>query len=183
MSVAISDGDAAGVTVCAGGGDASIPPRRRRDVLVDVAQLLADVHPAGNPSISDSLMRAAAPPRLAVVSDFLGQSDRALQQLRVAAAAGSEIFAVHVVAEQELTPPTRTFVAEDPEDPRTQRTMSDEVRDAYVSAFAAWRAQVAGELHAMNSSYVLTSTAEVVRDVVRRVVTGHAAIETRAVGT
>src|SRR5688572_15334088 len=52
-SIAIADGDAAGVTVSASGGDATIPPRRRRDVLIDAAQLLADVRPARSPSVAD----------------------------------------------------------------------------------------------------------------------------------
>lgn len=182
MSIAISDGDAAGVTVCGPGGDATIPSRRRRDVLIDSAQLLADVPPSGSPSLADTLLRAAAPPRLAIVSDFLGDAERALQQLRVAAAAGSEVFAIHVAAQQELDPPDRTFVAEDPEDARTQRTMSDEVREAYLASFAEWRANLAGEMHAMNASYVLTSTAEPVRDVVRRIVAGQA-YEVRGAGS
>src|SRR5688572_22936903 len=182
-SIAIADGDAAGVTVCASGGDATIPPRRRRDVLIDAAQLLSDGRPSGSPSVADTLLRAAAPPRLAIISDFLGDAERSLQQLRVAAASGSEIFAVHAVAQQELDPPARTFVAEDPEDARTQRTMSAEVRDAYLVSFGEWRASVAAELHGMNASYVLTSTAEPVRDAVRRVVAGHAALDARGVGT
>lgn len=175
MSVAIADGDAAGVTVAAERGDATIPSRRRRDVLIDAAQLLADVRPAGAPSLSDTLVRVAAPPRLAIVTDFLGGAERVLPQLRVAAAAGSEIFAIHVVAQRELDPPTRTFVAEDPEDARTRRTMSGEVRDAYLASFGAWRAGIASELHSMNASYALTSTADSVRDAVRRVIAGHAA--------
>ena len=95
-----------------------------------------------------------------------------LQQLRFAAATGSEVFAIHVAAEQELDPPKRTFVAEDPEDARTQRTMSAEVRDAYLTSFAEWRAMIAGELHAINATHVLTSTAEQVRDAVRRTTVG-----------
>jgi uncharacterized protein (DUF58 family) len=176
MSIAISDGDAAGLTVSASGGDPAIPPRRRSDVLGDAAQLLADVEPGGRPSLADTLLRAGAPPRIVTVSDFLGDAERAVAQLRVAAAAGSEIFAVHVVAQHELDPPTRTFIAEDPEDATTQRTMTAEAREQYLGSFAAWRANIAAELHAMNASYVLTSTAESVRDAVRRIVAGQAAV-------
>jgi uncharacterized protein (DUF58 family) len=179
MSVAISDGDAAGVTVSGMGGDATIPPRRRRDVLIDAAQLLANVRPKGSPSLAETLLRAAAPPRIAIVSDFLSDAEQVLPQLRVAAAAGSEIVAVHVVAEQELNPPGRTFVAEDPEDARTQRTMSAKVRDAYLASFAEWRASIAAELHGMNASYALTSAAEPVVDAVRRVIAGHEAAASR----
>lgn len=178
MSVAISDGDAAGIALSVG---VDIPPRRRRDVLIDAADLLAQIEPAGSPSLADVVMRAEVPPRLVVISDFLGDAERSLQQLRVAAATGSEIFAVHVAAEQELDPPTRTFIAEDPEDAKTQRTMSSEVKAAYLESFAAWRAEVAAELHGMNASYVLTSTAEPARDAVRRVVAGQAMLDAHSV--
>ena len=176
MSVAIGEGDAVGVIVSGPEGDATIPPRRRRDVLVDAAELCASVTPAGTGSIADTLSRAASHPRLVVISDFLGDAERALQVLRVSAAAASEIVAVHVAASAELDPPERTFMAADPEEPGLQRPLSETNRDAYLNAFASWRAGIAAELHAINASYVLTSTAEPVRDVVRRVVSGHAAV-------
>lgn len=184
-SIATGEGDAVGVVVCAQNGDRAIPPRRRRDVLHDVAELFSTIQPAGSVSIADSLNRVAAPPRLAVISDFLGDAERgggggALAALRIAAAAGSEIFAVHVVAETEMHPPERAFLAADPEQPSFQRPLSDANRDAYESAFAAWREQLAVDLHAMNATYVLTSTKEPVRDAVRRIVAGggHAALAT-----
>ena len=173
-AIAIAEGDAAGVVAAAAGGDVAIPPRRRRDVLIDLADMFASVTPSGSASIGDTLARAAAQPRLVVISDFLGSAERALPALRVAAASGSEIFAVHVAADAELNPPDRTFIADDPEEPGYHRPLSAVNRDAYLLAFAQWRARIAGELHAMNASYVLTSTAEPVRDTVRRIVAGHA---------
>ena len=137
----------------------------------------------GDASIADTLSRAAAQPRVVVISDFLGSAERALPALRVAAAAGSEIFAVHVAAEAELSPPQRTFIADDPEDAGHQRPLSETNRAAYLASFAAWRSGVAAELHAMNASYVLTSTAEPVREAVRRIVAGHAAVEAGAGAT
>jgi hypothetical protein len=106
-------------------------------------------------------------------------AERALAALRVASASGSEIFAVHVVADAELNPPERTFLAADPEQLDFQRALSPETRAAYDAAFASWRARVAAELHAMNATYVLTPTTEPVRDAVRRVVAGHAALASR----
>jgi uncharacterized protein (DUF58 family) len=176
-AVAIGEGDAVGIVVTTASGDRAIPPRRRRDVLLDVSDLFESVRPMGAPSIADTLSRAAAQPRLVVISDFLGSAERALPALRVAAAAGSEIFAVHVAAEAELNPPQRTFIADDPEDAGYQRPLSETNRAAYMANFAAWRAGVAAELHAMNASYVLTSTAEPVREAVRRIVAGHAAAD------
>jgi uncharacterized protein (DUF58 family) len=179
-AIAISEGDAVGIVAATASGDRAIPPRRRRDVLLDVSDLFESIAPAGNASIADTLSRAAAQPRLVVISDFLGSAERSLPALRVAAAAGSEIFAVHVAAAAELNPPERTFIANDPEEPGLQRPLSDTNRDAYLANFATWRAGIAAELHAMNASYVLTSTAEPVREAVRRVVAGHAAMDAPA---
>ena len=174
-AIAVADGDAVGVTVAAAAGDRVLPPRRRRDLLHDVAQLFDSVHPVGSPSLADSVQRAEAPPRLVVITDFLGDAERVLPALRVSAAGGSEIFAVHVVADAELNPPARAFVASDPEQPDYQRALSVENRGGYDAAFASWREGVAGALHGMSVSYTLTSTAEPVRDAVRRVVAGSTA--------
>lgn len=177
-SIATGEGDAVGVVVCAQNGDRTIPPRRRRDVLHDTAELFSTVQPAGNASIADTLNRAAAQPRLVVISDFLGDAERALTALRVSAAAGAEIYAVHVVADAELNPPDRAFLAADPEQPSFQRPLSDTNRGAYEAAFASWRERLVADLHAMNATCVVTTTSEPVRDAVRRVVSGgsHAAV-------
>jgi uncharacterized protein (DUF58 family) len=169
-SVAIGDGDAVGVTVAAQDGDRAIPARRRRDVLQDIADLFGSITPSGDASVAGAMKRAASEPRLVVITDFLGESENALAALRVAAAAGSEIFAVHVAAEEELDPPARPFMAADPEHPAFRRAMSDDNRHAYLAAFASWRERVASELHAMKANYVLTSTREPLRDIVRRVI-------------
>jgi uncharacterized protein (DUF58 family) len=179
-AIAIGEGDAVGVLVATAGGDRAIPARRRRDVLLDAAELFGAVQPKGEVSIADTLNRAASQPRLVVITDFLGNAERALPALRVAAASGSEIFAVHVAAEAELEPSERTVLAADPEHPEFQRTLSAANRSAYTAAFSAWRARVAAEAHAMNASYVLTSTVEPVRDAVRRIVAGNAAIDAAA---
>jgi uncharacterized protein (DUF58 family) len=169
-AVAIADGDAVGLTVVGARGDTLVPPRRRRDVLHDAATVFESVTPHGTASVAAAIAREATTPRIVVVTDFLGDTEQVLGTLRVAAAAGSELYAVHVVAESELNPPERTFMAADPEAPALRRAMSDESRPGYLEAFAAWRAHIASELHAMNAHYRLTSTAEPVRDVVRRVV-------------
>jgi uncharacterized protein (DUF58 family) len=173
-AIAIGDGDAVGVVVAAQGGDRSIPARRRRDVLHDVAQLFGSIQASGDVSVADALNRVSAQPRLVVITDFLGDSERAVPVLRVAAASGSEIVAVHVAAEAELNPPERTYMAADPERPTFQRAMSANTRAAYDVAFTSWRERVAGEMHAMNASYVLSSTGEPVRDAVRRIIAGAA---------
>lgn len=170
VAVAIADGDAAGIVVAAQGGDRSIPARRRRDVLHDVAELFQSIPARGEASVAGALSRVASEPRVVVLTDFLGGSEAAVPALRVAAASGAEVFAVHVAAESELNPPDRTFMAADPEQPAFRRALSPDNRQAYDAAFAAWRENVAAELHAMNANYVLTSTSEPVREAVRRIV-------------
>ena len=171
-SVAIADGDAIGVVVATEEGDRIIPPRRRRDVLNDEAALFETIEPAGRVSLTGAVGRFSTAARLVVISDFLGDSEAALSALRVAAAGGAEIFAIHVVAELELAPDERSYLAADPEQPHFRRALGPSNRGAYLEAFAAWRARVAGEVHAMNARYLMTSTAEPVRDVVRRIVLG-----------
>jgi uncharacterized protein (DUF58 family) len=169
-AIAIGEGDPVGIVVAAQGGDRSIPARRRRDLLPDAAATFQSVEVHGDASVSGALSRMAAEPRLVVITDFLGDTERVLRELRVAAAAGSEVFAVHVAAAEELAPPERTFMAADPERPSFQRALSHANRRQYLDAFASWREGIAAELHAMNANYVLTSTGEPVRDAVRRIV-------------
>jgi uncharacterized protein (DUF58 family) len=171
-SVAIADGDAVGISVATSGGEQMIPPRRRRDVLQDMAELFQSVEAGGEVSVAGAVERLVSSPRLVVITDFLGEAEGALGALRVAAATGAEIFAVHVVAASELDPPDRAFMASDPERPEFRRAMSPESRASYLESFAAWRDKIASELHAMNGHYRLTSTADPLRDVVRRVVLG-----------
>ena len=176
MSVAIGEGDAAGVTISMRSGDKRIPARRRRDLLYDAAELFAAITPSGETALAESVHRAESPPRLVVITDFLGAAEQALPELRIAAAAGSELVAVHVAASAELDPPDRAFVASDPEEPGFQRAMDATNRAGYEAAFAAWRERIAGELRAMQATYVLTSTEDLARDAVRRVVGGRAAL-------
>jgi len=176
-AVAINDGDAVGVTVSAAAGDRALAPSRRRDMLHDVAQLFDSVHPVGTPALAESVTRGSAHPRLVLITDFLGDAERSLGALRVAAASGAEIFAVHVVAGEELDPPSRPFVAADPEQVELRRALSTGNRPGYDAAFTAWRAGIASEVHAMNARYVLTVTTEPVRDAVRRVVSAAAVVD------
>jgi uncharacterized protein (DUF58 family) len=169
-SVALGDGDAVGITVSTSEGDRAIPARRRRDMLNDAAALLASIRVGGTDALPRVIERAARAPRLTVISDFLGDAEGALAALRVAAAAGAELYAVHVVAEEELHPPERAFLAADPEDQALRRPLGSDNRAAYLAAFGAWRDRLATELHAMNAHYSLTSMREAVRDVVRRIV-------------
>jgi uncharacterized protein (DUF58 family) len=179
-AVAINDGDAVGIVATDAANDRAIPPRRRRDILHDAAALLHSITPEGTPDLAASIRRLESPPRLVVVSDFLGDAERALPELAVAAAAGSEVVVVHIVADAELNPPKQSFLAEDPELPALRRAMSDANRAAYDAAFANWRETIAGQCHAMHANYALALTTENVRDVVRRIVAGHAAQFQRA---
>jgi uncharacterized protein (DUF58 family) len=172
-AIAIADGDAIALDVPTAAGVRRVGPSRRRDVLNDAATVLAQVDIAaenGATSIVSTLAQRPGDPRLVVVSDFLGDTDAVLRALRVAAAAGSEVVAVHVVAAEELEPARDAFVAVDPERRELRRPMSDANRVQYAEAFARWRQALADELRAMRATYVMTTTTDAVADVVRRIV-------------
>ena len=76
-----------------------------------------------DPAVAARLTRNAD--GLVVISDFLGEARNAEAAMRLAAAAGAEVFAVHVVADEELDPPERTFMATDPERSDVRRAMSE----------------------------------------------------------
>src|SRR5690349_16657440 len=74
-SVAISDGDAVGISVATASGERAVPPRRRRDVLHDIAELFQSIDVAGEASLSACVERLVSAPRLVVITDFLGEAE------------------------------------------------------------------------------------------------------------
>lgn len=169
-SIALGEGDAVGITVSTRDVVRAIAARRRRDVLTDAADLFSSVAVGGRDALPQVIERAVNEPRITLISDFLGDLERLLGALRLAVATGAELYAVHVLAEEEWNPPTHAFLAADPEVPSLRRTLGDDNRTAYLAAFGQWREKVAGELRSMNVHYCLTSTREPAHDVIRRVV-------------
>jgi len=152
------------------------PPRARPGAVPELAALLDRAEPAGQGNLAAVLrspvMHAA---RLVVVSDLLGEWDAVLPLLREHEATGAEAHVVHVIADDELNPPSVAILATDPEDAAIRRPLSVDTRAAYDSAFAEWRDGIARSLRAAGVNYVTAITTESADRVVRRVSAGSGA--------
>lgn len=163
-AVAHGQGDPVGLACAAH----ALPPRTRRGVVGEIAQLLAATEPAGSPPLAPAIAGTAAR-RIVVVSDLLEAGDALLDAARAIGARGGEAHVVHVVATEELHPPTRTVLAVDPEDATVRRPLTRDAIDAYARDFAEWRAATAHAWRAAGATYVLATTDEEPTRVVRRV--------------
>jgi len=182
-AVAHASGDPVGLLVPTPSGARRLAPRTRHGVVGEIARALAEVRPEGAHALAPLLAPLASGGRLVIVSDFLGESDGedALRSAAAAyAAAGGEVYAVHVVAAEELDPPRRAVLAIDPERPALRRALVDANRAEYVAAFAEWRASTARCWREIGASFVSVSTDERPHVAVRRVVAPQPAAAARA---
>ncbi|HEY0780173.1 MAG TPA: DUF58 domain-containing protein [Gemmatirosa sp.] len=175
-AVAHAAGDPVGLVVGEASGLARVlAPRSRRGVVSEVARALEGVSPAGAGGLAPLVARAAGSvgTRLVLIGDFLEADLAAVRRGTAAhAAGGGEVYAVHIVAAEELEPPSGLRVAVDPEDARTRRAMDAGARAAYGATFAAWRAELARGWRDAGASYTLVRSDEPVGHAVRRVVQG-----------
>jgi uncharacterized protein (DUF58 family) len=168
-AVAHAAGDPVGFAAAdAAGRPRTLAPRTRRGVVDELARVTEELDPASGARIAP-LVRAARTPRLAVISDLLGDADELAREIGARVAAGGEAHVVHVVAREEIEPPRRTLLAADPEDPSIERLLSDTTRRAYEEAFGEWRAEIARQFRASGASYTQVVTDEPAAHAVRRV--------------
>lgn len=169
-AVAHADGDPVGVSIVAAGGTRLLPMRTRRGVVSEIARMLGESLPEGSAALAPAVTASSRAARIAIVSDFLGDAGELLRVAKERVAAGAEVHAVHVVADEELDPAPRAILAVDPEDSRQARPLVDETRDAYIAAFAAWRDDLARRWRAARAVYSIVSTGETASHAVRRIV-------------
>ena len=179
-TVAHAGGDPVGLLLPTAAGVARVAPRTRRGVVSEVAAALDAVRPSGGASLASALLGLAPTVRVAVVSDFLGDGDALLRVASERVAAGGEVHAVHVVAAEELDPPPAAILAVDPEEPEVRRPLVGAARAAYLSAFAAWREELARSWRAAGAGYTLVTTTEPADQAVRRIVAPSALVAVRA---
>ncbi len=170
VAVAHGDNDPAGIAIVGGGGTRSLPPRTRRGTVANVLQLLVDATPGGSAALAPALAAVRNARRIALISDFLGDAEALLDAARELVASGRDVYAVHVVAEEELDPRPGGEVVSDPEQPALKRPLDSSTVGAYRAAFAAWRDQLAVQWRAAGVAYALATTGEPAGRVVRRIV-------------
>jgi uncharacterized protein (DUF58 family) len=161
--------DPVGLLVATAEGPRRLPPRTRRGVVYEVATVLNDITPAGNPDLAPLLPMLRTAGRVAIVSDFLGDSDELLKIAAQLQVAGREVHAVHVIHANELNPPRRTTLLTDPEDADFKRPMTEATRRRYLTNFGEWRDQLARDWRMAGAYYTAVVTNEPVARAVRRV--------------
>ncbi|MEO7218688.1 MAG: DUF58 domain-containing protein [Gemmatimonadaceae bacterium] len=171
VAVAHAGGDPAGVMV-AGHPRATIQPRARRGAVTEVIRMLHDIPVAGASPLSACLALASrATPRIAIVSDFLGDLEETMRVGREIIASGRDVYALHVVASEEIDPPGSVSLVSDPEAGDVRRSVTSRTRGGYLQAYADWREETAARWLASGAAYrVIVTGAEPVGHAVRRIV-------------
>jgi uncharacterized protein (DUF58 family) len=175
-AVAHGDNDPVGIAIAAPNPRA-LPPRTRRGTVSDVLRALLDTTPGGSSPLAPLLAAARASRRVAIISDFLGDADALHSVAREMLAGGTEVFAVHLIAAEELEPGNAARVVTDPEDPALRRPLGAAELASYREHFARWRGALADAWRGAGAIYHEVTTADPPDRVVRRVtgITGPAA--------
>ena len=172
-AVSLRMADPVGLVTCAATGARRLAPRSRAGTLGELARTLDEARLGGSASLAGAVGAVAPGARLVIVSDFLGDADDARRAAAAHVAAGGEVHAVHVVSEEELSPPAGVL-AVDPEDEETARPLLGGARAEYLARFAEWRAELARAWREAGAAYVQLVTDERPAAAVRRVVGGPA---------
>ena len=167
-AVAHAQGDPVALAIAARGGELRLPPRSRRGIVGEIVRQLEGVMPEGSPELAP-LVVAARTPRLAIVTDLLGDADAVLRAAALHLAAGGEVYLVHVIAAEELRPARGAYLVRDAESSGAERALSDETRSEYERRFAEWRAGIARAWRAAGASYTEAITDVAPARLVRRV--------------
>jgi uncharacterized protein (DUF58 family) len=168
-AVAHGDGDPVGVAVRDDRGETRVlPPRTRRGVVREIGRVVESADPDGLDPLAP-VVASIRSARIAIITDLLGDADELLRAASVHIVAGGEIHLVHVVAREELDPPSRAILAADPETPGLQRLLAESTRRPDLDAFGAWRATMARRWRAARASYVEVVDDEDPAHAVRRI--------------
>lgn len=168
-AVALASGDPVGLVVSASPPQIA-PPRTRRGTISELTRILREVEPSGSAPLTTAFGYAANLPRVVLISDFLGEDeDSLLRAVRARLAAGDDVQAVHILAREEIDPPTRPLLAIDPEQRQLERALGEETRAAYLTVFGAWRDRLARDWRAAGAAVHTAVTGEDPATIVRRV--------------
>jgi hypothetical protein len=135
----------------------------------EIGTILNDITPAGNLEIAPLVPMLRSYGRIAIISDFLGDSDATLKMAAQLSAAGREVHAIHVIHVNEVNPPRRTTLLTDPEDADLKRPMTENTRRRYLENFGEWREQLARDWRLAGAYYSAVVSNEPVARAVRRI--------------
>jgi uncharacterized protein (DUF58 family) len=170
-AVARNSGDPVGLVVAQEKEPLLFAPRMRRSVTLELIRAVSGTRPSGNAPLAPSVSIAAQyGGRLVIVTDLLGDAAELLTVASRLVAAGREVHAVHVIAAEEIDPPSDAAMVSDPEAPSLRRALTGETRDSYVAAYSAWRDQIAHEFSDAGVGYTMAIVGDETPDhLVRRI--------------
>jgi len=141
----------------------SLRPKARRSHLGDVLSLLANLKPAGETNIANSLVQVAAMLRhaslLMIFSDLLAEPGPILESLYRLRHGGHDVILFHVLDEAEVHFPFQGMV--ELEEPETQQRLAldaDGFRHAYLDEVESFRATYRRECFQAGVDYVPLDT-------------------------
>jgi uncharacterized protein (DUF58 family) len=179
-AVAHGGTDPVGIAVVNEAGVRALPARTRGGTVSNVLRMLLETTPGGSAPLAPSLAALRSSRRIAIVSDFLGDADELLEEAKVLVAAGREVYAVHIVATEELDPSALGPVVTDPEVPAIRRPLEERELAEYQESFTRWREELAASWRAAGAVYHMAITDEAPERVVRRVVAPNTTSDARA---
>lgn len=179
-AVARNSGDPVGLVLAREEEPLLLAPRMRRSVTLEIIRAVSAVRPSGNAPLAPSVSIAAQyGGRIVIVTDLLGDAGELLTVASRLVAAGREVHAVHVIAAEEIDPPSDAVMVSDPESPTVRRALTGETRDAYIAAYAAWRDQIAHEFVDAGVAYTTAIVGDETPDhLVRRITAPRGALAT-----
>lgn len=179
-AVARNSGDPVGLVLAREEEPLLLAPRMRRSVTLEIIRAVSAVRPSGNAPLAPSVSIAAQyGGRIVIVTDLLGDAGDLLTVASRLVAAGREVHAVHVIAAEEIDPPSDAVMVSDPESPTVRRALTGETRDAYIAAYAAWRDQIAHEFVDAGVAYTTAIVGDETPDhLVRRITAPRGALAT-----
>jgi uncharacterized protein (DUF58 family) len=171
-AVARNSADPVGLVIARAKEIVQIPPRTRQSVINEMVRAVSETEPSGDHPMTPAIDAAARMSgRIVVVTDFLGDGDDLLASASRAVVGGREIHALHIIAPEEIDPPRETLLVSDPEQCDIRRPLTGDARDAYLSAFAAWRDRTAHEWSEAGISYSVAIVGDEAPDhLIRRIV-------------
>lgn len=177
-AVARHRGDPVGLVVAREGGATVVAPQTRRTVLEELMRAL-EAAPGGTVPLAPAAEEALRlGKRVALLTDFLGDSEALLGVSRPAVVAGCEVYAVHIVDPRELDPDPKQLLVTDPEAPSLRRPLPPGARREYQRRFGEWRERLAREWRRAGAVHTMVVPGtEPLRRTVRRITGGAVASE------
>ena len=175
-AVARGDGDPVGLIIPRESGPVRITPQSRRGVIAEIVRATGPVFPDGSAAMVPWLTGTRPGSRVVIISDFLTEESGLLARARQLIVEGVEVFAAHIVSDQELDPPSAARLATDPEDSSVRRVLHEGSREGYVEAFGSWRSELRENWRRTGAEYTEVRAEEDSASAVRRMVRGAAEV-------